>query len=95
MVVNLLGVAAFDLVFKSLFEKDLFNAKEAVGFSTLTLPLYGLIKESYDLIPSLNSSKLIFASPSVSILLIIAINSYFEAKCPTFLKNLLRFFSSI
>jgi len=78
----------------SLFEADFDNAKDDEGFYGFTLAVYGLIKENWDLTPSPNSSMLTLASPSVSTRLIMATNSYFEARWPTFLKNLLRFFSS-
>lgn len=79
----------------SLFEADFDKAKDDDGFWGFTLATYGLINENCDLTPSPNSSMFTLASPSVSIRLIIATSSYLDDKCPTFLKNLLRFFSSI
>ena len=64
----------------SFLDYDFDNAKEAEGFYYFTLLTKGLIKENCDLIPSPNSSRFTLASPSVSIRLMIATNSYFEDK---------------
>lgn len=46
---------------------------------------------SDDRSPNSNSLKLILASPSISYLLRMAINSYLVATCPIFLRNLFKF----